>query len=134
MEGLLNVFEAINRRTGWLGQRQRVLAQNIANADTPDYLPRDLKQGPFARLLVRRLAPVAPAATHADHLNAPSRPKRSFDEVKIKKAYETAPSGNAVVVEEQLVKVAETQMAYQAMTNLYRKHLQMMRMALGRNS
>ena len=130
----MNVFEAINRRVGWLGQRQRVLAQNIAHADTPDYLPRDLKQGPFGRLLMRRLAPVAQATTHADHLQAPTRPKSAHDEAKIKKAYETAPSGNAVVVEEQLVKVAETQMAYQSMTTLYRKHMQMMRMALGRNN
>ena len=134
MDGKLNVFEAISRRVGWLGQRQRVLAQNIAHADTPDYLPRDLKQGPFSRLLARRLAPVAPAVTHRDHIEAPSRPKGAHDETKTKKAYETAPSGNAVVVEEQLVKVAETQMAYQTMTSLYRKQMQIMRMALGRNS
>jgi flagellar basal-body rod protein FlgB len=36
------------------------------------------------------------------------------------------------VLEEQLVKVAETQMDYQTMTNLYRKHMQMFRIALGR--
>ena len=134
MDGKLNVFEAISRRVDWLGQRQRVLAQNIANADTPEYLPRDLKHGPFARLLRRRLVPVAPAMTHPDHQQAPSRPRTGFDETKIKDSYETARTGNAVVVEEQLVKVADTQMAYQTMTNLYRKHMQMMRMALGRNS
>ena len=133
MDGKLNVFEAISRRVEWLGQRQRVLAQNIANADTPNYLPRDLKQGPFSRLVARRLTPVAPATTHPDHLTQASRSRRS-DEPEQKMNYEAAPSGNAVVVEEQMVKVAETQMAYQTMTNLYRKHLQMMKMALGRNS
>ncbi len=134
MDGKLNVFEAIHRRIAWLGQRQRLLAQNIANADTPNYLPRDLKDSPFARLMLRRVQPIVQAATDPRHIEGATRVRSAFDAQQIEKNYETAPSGNAVVVEEQLVKVAETQMAYQAMTNLYRKHLQMMRMALGRGS
>jgi flagellar basal-body rod protein FlgB len=132
MEQKLSIFQALGRRMDWLGQRQNVLSQNIANADTPDYAPQDLKRGPFERLLTRQLAPVAPAATHPKHLagSAPSeRPVQSQDQGE---TYETAPSGNAVVLEEQLVKVAETQMDYQTMTNLYRKHMQMFRIALGR--
>ena len=130
MEQKLNVFAAITRRLDWLGQRQRVLAQNIANADTPNYLPRDLKDGPFSKLLARRLRPAVPVTTHPDHI-VPARGNRGARVREDKNTYETAPAGNAVVLEEQMVKVAENQMSYQTMTNLYRKHLQMMRTALG---
>ena len=39
----LGLFQAVKKRLNWLGQRQEVLAQNIANADTPDYRSADLK-------------------------------------------------------------------------------------------
>lgn len=133
MDGKLNIFEAIARRMVWLGQRQQVLAQNIANSDTPDYVPQDLKHGPFQRMLAKSVALVRPAATHAKHMAGPAglaaRPAESADQ---RERFETAPSGNAVVLDEQLIKVAETQMDYQTMTNLYRKHAQMIRAALGR--
>ena len=133
MSGKINIFEALVRRMSWLGQRQQVLTQNLANADTPDYVPQDLKDGPFARLLTRRLSPVEPTATHASHLRvAPQGPARPAEGEDQRERFETAPSGNAVVLEEQLIKMAETQMDYQTMTNLYRKHIQMLRTALGR--
>jgi flagellar basal-body rod protein FlgB len=133
MDGKLSIFDALARRMAWLGQREQVLAQNVANSDTPDYVPQDLEHGPFARLLTRRLAPVEPVATHPDHLRgAQGRAERPADSEDQRERFETAPSGNAVVLEEQLIKVAETQMDYQTMTNLYRKHMQMIRMALGR--
>lgn len=132
MEHKLDLFQAIAKRMSWLGQRQNVLSQNVANADTPNYVPQDLKEGPFARQLQQRLAPVVPAATHPDHLQGRvAAPKRSGTEEQ-RERFETAPSGNAVVLEEQLINVAETQMAYQTMTNLYRKHMDLFRTALGR--
>ncbi|MBT7747468.1 MAG: flagellar basal-body rod protein FlgB, partial [Alphaproteobacteria bacterium] len=49
-----------------------------------------------------------------------------------KDVYETSPDGNSVVLEQQLMKVTETKMDYELMTNLYRKHMGMLRTALGR--
>ncbi len=117
----------------WLGQRQNVLAQNIANADTPDYRPQDMKHGAFEGLLARKLAPVAPRVTDSKHMVGRGPAELPGEQKDQRRPFETAPSGNAVVLEEQLVKVAETQMDYQTMTNLYRKHMQMIRIALGRN-
>ena len=39
----LGIFSKLATRMAWLGRRQQVLAQNIANADTPNYKPMDLK-------------------------------------------------------------------------------------------
>jgi flagellar basal-body rod protein FlgB len=126
------VFDALSRKMGWLGQRQTVLADNVANADTPGYKPHDLSEAPFQRVLKRVLKPMAPAVTHAGHVDAsiPAEPRTDVDEAKEK--YETSPTGNAVVLEEQLIKVQETQMDYQTMTNLYKKHMSMYRIALGK--
>ena len=130
MDGKLNLFAVISKRMDWLGQRQNVLADNIANSDTPDFVPQDLKEGQFLRVLRRRLEPVDPQLTQAGHMPGTAfrdGPARAQDQ---KETYETAPSGNAVVLEEQLMKVAKTQGDYQLMTNLYRKHMDMFRMAL----
>jgi flagellar basal-body rod protein FlgB len=126
------VFDALQRKMGWLSQRQGVLADNIANADTPGYKPEDVEEAPFQRVIERMLKPMAPRVTHANHVDAsiPGEARLDVDEAEEK--YETSPVGNAVVLEEQLVKVSETQMDYQTMTNLYKKHMGMFRMALGR--
>jgi len=130
--GKFNVFDALGRRMDWLGQRQTVLADNIANADTPGYTPRDLKEADFASTLKRALKPMAPRVTHAGHIDASIPPPQEPEAEDSRETYETAPSGNAVVIEEQMVKVAETQMTYRTMTNLYRKHAQLFMTALGR--
>lgn len=134
MDGKLSLFDAIGRKMSWLTQRQTVIAENIANADTPNYAPQDMKESAFARLLRRSTAPVAPVATDGAHLPGTLAGRGEFKSDEDSRPYETAPDGNAVVVEEQLIKVAETQMDYQLMSNLYRKHLSMIRTALGRSS
>ncbi len=130
MEGQLNIFAVLSKRMDWLSQRQKVLADNIANADTPNFRPRDLNPGEFYRILRSQSPAVKPRVTHAAHLQGtasrggPARVERQA------KPWETSPSGNAVIIEEQLIKVAKTQSDYQTMVNLYRKHMDMFRTAL----
>ena len=47
----LNVFRLATMKMGWLSERQGVLAQNIANADTPDYRAKDLKAPSFSKII-----------------------------------------------------------------------------------
>jgi flagellar basal-body rod protein FlgB len=110
-----------------------VLAQNIANSDTPDFVPHDMKALKFVDHL-NQVAPITQVKTNAMHLGGTGQPDASIDEQKTKKQYETAPVGNAVVLEEQMVKLADAQHSYQLMTNLYRKHVDLFKMALGRGS
>ncbi len=130
MEGKLNIFAVLSKRMDWLSQRQTVLADNIANADTPNFRPRDLNPGEFQRILRTQSPDLKPRATNAAHLQGtvssggPARVERQG------KAWETSPSGNAVVLEEQLIKVSKTQSDYLMMINLYRKHMDMFRTAL----
>lgn len=128
----LPMFDLLTRRMKWLSQRQEVLAQNIANANTPDYTPQDLKPMPF-REIMNRLSPVNPQRTAELHMaGTVVRRPAPFDADEQRKRYEMAPDGNSVVIEEQVIKVAETQMDYQLITNLYRKHVDMIKTAIGR--
>ncbi|HEX3209545.1 MAG TPA: hypothetical protein VHQ91_09215 [Geminicoccaceae bacterium] len=37
------LFKLMSARLAWLSQREVILGQNLANADTPNYRPRDLR-------------------------------------------------------------------------------------------
>lgn len=127
----MTLFKMARQKMSWLGQRQAVLAQNIANANTPNYRSKELEALDFQREL-KTLAPVRMAATAGHHLNGTvTPPKYRTDKVSLRDVYEINPDGNSVVMEEQLMKVNETQMQYQLATNLYQKHVKMLRMALG---
>ncbi len=128
----LAIFSMATRRMSWLGKRQEVLAQNIANSDTPLYRPRDLKAQDFREFLGPRMPKMRLATTQPNHV-LPPRGTLDFRVSKDKETYEVAPSGNAVVIEEQLMKVTETQGDYRLVTNLYEKHLKMLRAAIGRD-
>jgi flagellar basal-body rod protein FlgB len=129
----LKLFQRMSERMGWLGARQEVLAQNIANADTPDFVPHDMKALKFEDHL-NQIAPIGQVRTNSMHMGGVSPQGASIDDQKTKKQYESAPVGNAVVLEEQMVKLADAQSNYQLMTNLYRKHVDLFKMALGRGS
>ena len=74
----ISPLRPIKQRLEWLGQRQQVLAGNIANADTSGYVPRDLRPLAF-RDAVNREKQVRLAATDARHLAGYARSPGRFD-------------------------------------------------------
>ena len=122
----LPLLSQIKGRLTWLDQRQRVIAENVANADTPGYAARDLNQpADFAAAL--RGGRVQMTRTSAMHI-APIGAGARF-EVNRAPDSETTLDGNSVVVEEQMLKMAESRMAYDAAIGLYQKSMQMLRLA-----
>ncbi|MCS7267573.1 MAG: flagellar basal body rod protein FlgB [Geminicoccaceae bacterium] len=125
------LFALISERARWLGARHTVLAQNVANADTPGYRPSDLS--PFERALREPPRSAAPPLVRTSPLHlAGTAPARSADpRTREVGSYEIAPSGNAVVLEEEMQKLAQNQLDHQLATSLYTRHLAMLRTALG---
>lgn len=115
------------RRLGWLDRRQSVLAANIANADTPGYRPRDLM--PFRARVEEVSGPVL-ARSHAGHLAA--RPGRSPDAREERRLVEEAPDGNAVSLDREAMRVAETDTAHALAMAVHRSFTGMFRLTLGR--
>jgi flagellar basal-body rod protein FlgB len=126
----LPLFERLSERMGWLNARQDVLSQNVANADTPSYTPKDLKAQSFGDQL-QKLAAVQPELTSPMHLQGTIPVEKGPGSEKTKTQYESSPSGNSVILEEQMMKVQQTQMNYQLITSLYRKHVDIMKRAIG---
>jgi flagellar basal-body rod protein FlgB len=126
------LLDQLTSRLDWLSARQRVISQNVANADTPKYVPRDIVQKDFAKVLRQTSGSSAAGglATTSEHHLASTQLASDPREQKVD-GYETTPTGNSVVLEEQMTKLADTQIDYQTITNLYRKHLSMIRLALG---
>ena len=106
-----------------MDRRQAVLAQNIANANTPGYTAKDVAS--FDQVLARTV----PALAETSPLHLAGTTSGFSANVR---PHERAPDGNAVSVEEQLTKVADTA-GVQALTlNLYRKYAGMFRLAIGK--
>jgi flagellar basal-body rod protein FlgB len=129
----LGLFRLLNKKMDWLGQRQEVLAENVANADTPKYRPNDLANFDFKTALAEPHH-LRAATTHPAHQAAPQAGEGPGKLAKTKRPYETKPDGNAVIVEEQMLKVSQTVADYNTVTNLYRKNVALLKMALGRSA
>ena len=128
----LTIFSAVRKRLGWLTQRQEVLAQNVANADTPKCRATDLKPYSFKELVRSEGMQLNLTVSEESHLPGRRKRIRDFSEVTTRRPYETSPDGNSVIIEEQMGKINETQLNHQLTTNIYKKHLSMFKLALGR--
>ncbi|MBS0561089.1 MAG: flagellar biosynthesis protein FlgB [Proteobacteria bacterium] len=116
------------QRLRWAVQRQEVLAENIANANTPGYAARDLPD--FKTLLSGAAGAAVPAVTQPGHLAGTlSDPLRA---APVRPAGRS-PDRNTVSTESELSKVAETETTQEFATNIYRKYMSMFRLALGRS-
>ena len=120
-------------RLGYLGQRQRLISQNVANADTPGYVGRDLKAFTFEQAMKAQGASggVAPTRTSAMHLGGTAQPASVWTS-RATPDSETTLDGNSVVLEEQMLKMSEARANYDAAVSFYQKSLGMIRMAARR--
>ena len=129
----LTIFSALAQKMRWNQARQGVLAENIANADTPGYRGKDLKAFSFESALGSELdGGLKMATTNAGHLSANSG-GAGVPTATSEQGYETTPDRNAVGIEGQMMKLASNQMDYQAATTLYSRSLNILKVALGRS-
>lgn len=131
----ISLFSSLSQKMNWLTERQKVLAQNIANANTPGYIPKDLKKISFKAHLDQTSVTggLRMQTTARGHMSAAGGINSNY-EIKVQDAKfdMVAQDGNAVNLEDELIKMAETQMDYGLAVNLYRKHVSMIKTALGR--
>ena len=127
------LFNIVKKRMAWLGQRQEVISQNIANSDTPKYRAKDIKDFKFKELMRKNISNVTMKITDSNHHRGQQKRFSEFGVGDVKLPYETAPNGNSVILEEQLSKMGESSVNYRLTTELYKKHIGMLRSALGRS-
>ena len=130
--GGLNLFQALSDKMRWHQERQGVLAENVANADTPGYVQRDLKAFQFDADL-KSVATLTTSATSPNHISVTSggRPPPCGADSG---PFEVTTSGSGVALEDEMMRVAGNDMDYQAVTALYTRSVRILKVALGRQA
>ena len=128
----LPVLSALRTKMQWHQERQRVLSENVSNSDTPNFKPRDLVEPKFdaTGASAGSMGALAMMRTTTGHIAA-SGAADSFDQNR-RTGFQTRPAGNAVSLEDEMLKVSANQMDYAAVTSLYSKSLHLLKTAIGK--
>ena len=128
----LPVLSALRTKMQWHQERQRVLSENVSNSDTPNFKPRDLVEPKFDKTgaPAGSMGSLPMMRTTTSHI-AQSGNEPSFDQNK-RAGFQTRPTGNAVNLEDEMLKVSANQMDYAAVTSLYGKSLHLLKTAIGK--
>jgi flagellar basal-body rod protein FlgB len=121
------ILSMLRTRMQWHQERQSVLAENVANADTPGYRPLDLSPPNFENDLT--VASLSLDRTNPEHLAADGDGSRFAADAE--PHYEVRPGGNAVNHEDEMMKVASNQMDFDAVADLYSRSLALIKLAVG---
>lgn len=130
------LFNVMKAKMNYISERQSVLAQNIANADTPDYQAKDIAEPDFKAIAMRASGGSAQklpmAVTDSKHLAGSGKSGSGLAASKRPSTFELNPNGNNVVIEEEMMRISENQAEYQKVLSLYRKTIDMFKTAIGK--
>jgi len=124
----LTIFETARAMAIHAGHRQTIIAENVANADTPGYRARDI--APFAETYRAGNDAMPMRATRPDHLNGGANDRVSARVFAL--PGERKPNGNTVSIERELVRGAETRERFDRALAIYKSALDILRASLGR--
>lgn len=127
------VLSALRTKMQWHEERQRVLSENVANSDTPNYKARDLVAPKFdaTGALDGTTSSLPMMRTAGVSITTTGEGGGSFERDR-KAVFETTPAGTGVNLEEEMMKVSSNQMDYAAATSLYSKSLHLLKTAIGK--
>ncbi|MEO5806868.1 flagellar basal body rod protein FlgB [Devosia sp.] len=130
----LPIFSALTDKMRWHQERQGLLAENVANAETPGYRGRDLAQYKFSDGIGGGShASLTVVATQPMHISVGGDSSGPFSAQQMH-SFEVTPEGNAVSLEDEMMKVTTNMTDYQAATSMYEKSMKILRTAMGRSS
>ncbi|MEW6450803.1 MAG: flagellar basal body rod protein FlgB [Pseudomonadota bacterium] len=129
----ISLLSMLRTKMQWHQERQRLLAENVSNADTPKFRPRDLVPPDIAKDRRSVTAPgdVDLARTEPMHIAASTSGATKFQSSRMG-GYDVRPTGNAVNLEDEMMKVASNQMDYQMATSIYSRSLGLLKTAVGK--
>ena len=128
------MYQMMNNKLTWLSQRQKLIAQNIANATTPGYKEVDLEKASFKELLTQSTSATSTnnvRLSDAKHLSGVGGSRQSnFTIVENRNSADEKINGNTVSIEEQMLKLTETSGMDRELKTLMKKQVQFIKMAL----
>jgi flagellar basal-body rod protein FlgB len=115
------LFDELVHELDYITERDKVIAKNIANSDTPNYMPEELEEFPQQNEMLKM------TVTSTDHMVA----NHSYDyRTKQAEVLEIKPNGNGVNVNLEMQKKGENAMKLQELTTVYTKMRGLMKTAI----
>jgi flagellar basal-body rod protein FlgB len=137
----LALLNGLTQKMEYLQVRQRVIAQNLTQANTPGYKAHDVAKPDFAKTLSTYESNIKPLA-RGEHLSISQTSDGHFthrqlidrreEGNKMRKTYDVTPSENSVNIEEQMMSASQTAIDYQLISNIYDKNMGLLRAAMSR--
>lgn len=132
-----DMLSGMQRALRQLDARQRVIAGNLANSDTPGFKALDVKSD-FANMVDQRVEkagnPAVNLTARMAELGAKSGNSLGVrsDVIVDNSATEIKPDGNSVNIEDQMMKMSQIQTEYITLINLYKKNISLFKSAIGK--
>jgi flagellar basal-body rod protein FlgB len=127
----LGLSDMLTVKMEYDGERQKILAQNLASIDTPGYKAQELVPLDFGNVLKAQTQQVSMAVTNGLHMTGGLPYTQHFRSTAQRNTFERTPTGGTVVLEEQMMKVSENATDYTMTTDLYAKISNLFKEALG---
>ena len=124
----LNVFKIAYSMASHAGKRQALVAENIANADTPGYHAKDIK--PFKEVYAAGPRPGDMVASRGSHLNGING--SNMDWAVTTSAVGTDPNDNSVSIETEILNGVEVKRQHSRALAIYKSSMNILRTSLGR--
>ena len=120
------LFAMLKDKLGYVNARQRLISQNVANADTPGYAPRDLKAFSFAAMTKAAAASGASGLARTDpaHMSGALVASTGAKDAALPDS-EVRLDGNQVVLEEQMMKLTQARIDYESAIDFYQQSMNM---------
>lgn len=120
----LTIFKTASAMAGHAAQSQALISQNVANADTPGFVGKQMPA--FAALYTPQEAAGAQRATRAGHMHG-STDAQQMASVEMRGA--DNPNDNTISLETELLKAAEAKSAHDRALAIYKSALDVLRTA-----
>ncbi|MFV0626462.1 MAG: flagellar basal body rod protein FlgB [Alphaproteobacteria bacterium] len=127
----LSFFNIANQEMKYLTERQKVLAENIANVNTPGYLAKDVEKTSFSGELK---SSVAMTTTNEKHFALPNSQSTSKGVYTPKPENALTIDGNGVILEDQLNEASKTKGDYNRVISIYNSYKSMLTVAASKVS
>lgn len=128
----LEIFRVSHAMAEHAATRQSVISQNMANADTPGYVARDVtafKKIFEASQSLGGSGSNAMRTTRAGHFG--STAKSIFSDPLAIKSTTLSPNGNSVSIEEEMMKAVDVKRQHDRALAIYKSSLGILRTSLG---
>lgn len=132
--GSIKLFSLIETKMSYLSESHDLLSQNVANADTPGYVPKRLKKMDFEKLAQVEAHRLKMRATSPLHQAGGSANATDFRVEDWRKTNEKTPVDNKIALEQQMAQLSANSQDYKMITSLYHKTTGMFKTAIGNRS